>query len=673
MYSAMSEKENLKNKKFLLILLGITVFIFLCLVELKAIYWAGLDNARVFSWINGIAFIFYFLSCLFALLILFAQLLPGNVLSLRISDFHPHNWIRGFLQLVVCLFPVWFFSFSAWGFVFTSPIPHLWCFASMVIISNWLLSKKVTDIFNLKVILKSSLLVGAILVIGDKFKEVIDYPFSLYWSEGNRFWDYSLLFAKDIYNYPGTKPIFAFIDLGRQSLWGLPFLIRNIPIIIMRFWNVILFTLVYVLLGYLVFKRKTVSVSSALLLGLWTFLFLNQGPIYTPLILCAMLVWVAGGAPLLISLLLLTIAGYYANLTRYTWSVAPAIWGVLLVLFHNKNEELGFFQINWWRVIVSGFAGLFGGLVLPLLAPLTTSGATQEFQGTIITSAASTLQSQSLIWSRLLPNETFPPGIAMGILLATVPLIVLLTTFIHQTELKINFWQHLAIYGSCLTFLVVGLIASVKVGGGSNLHNLDMLFINLLLLTGIFWKQRGAEWLADFRHHTWLVKVLLVFSVVYPLYPTLFTALPYNLPSKQEQKDTLAYIQKSVNEAKNIGEVLFIDQRQLLTFGYLKDVTLVPDYEKKYLMDRAMSGDASYFAKFYSDIKSKRFSLIINEPSFIEYQSEDYYFGTENDIWVEWVAKPLSCYYRPLKTFKNVKVEILIPRVFPPNPWWDCP
>lgn len=652
---------------------GMIVFIFLCLVELKAIYWAGLDNTRVFSWLNSTAFALYFLLCFFALLIFIAHLLPGNPYSLRINTFDPPSWIRAILLLAMCLFPIWFFSFSAWGLVFTSLILHLWCFASMVVISNWLLSRNRSDIFDLRTTLKSSLLVGAIFLIGDKFKEVIDYPFSLYWSEGNRFWDYSLLFAKDIYKYPGNKPIFAFIDLGRQSLWGLPFLIRNIPIIFMRFWNVILFTLVYVLLGYLVFKRKTVSIPSALLLGLWTFLFLNQGPIYTPLILCAMLVWVAGGAPLLISLILLTIAGYYANLTRYTWSVAPAIWGVLLALFHEKNKDTGLFQIDWKRVIFSGFAGLFGGLVLPLLAPLTTGGATQEFQGTIITSAASTLQSQSLIWSRLLPNETFPPGIALGILLATLPLVIVLTAFIRQSKTKINFWQYLAVIGSCLAFLVVGLIASVKVGGGSNLHNLDMFFINLLLLTGIFWKAQGAEWLADLKHHPWLVKALLVFCVVYPLFPTLFTAQPYNLPSKQEQKDTLAYIQKSVNEAKNIGEVLFIDQRQLLTFGYLKDVPLVPAYEKKYLMDRAMSGDASFFAQFYADIKSKRFSLIINEPSYIEYQSEDFYFGTENDIWVEWVAKPLSCYYRPLKTFKNVKVELLIPRIFPPNPWWDCP
>ncbi len=662
----MFEKEIINNKKSLLILLGNTVFIFLCLVELKAIYWAGLDNARVFSWINSLAFILYFLFCLFALFILFAKLLPGNVLSLQFSDFRPHNWIRGLIQLVVCLFPVWFFSFSAWGLVFTSPILHLWCFVSMVVISNWLLTSNDANLFSLKSTIQSILLIGAIFLIGDRFKEITDYPFSMYWSEGNRLWDYSLLFGSERYLYPSTKPIFAFLDLGRQSLWGLPFIFNNIGIAAMRAWNVLLFTATYFLLGLLVF-RKNFSAPTTLLLGLWTFIFLNQGPIYTPLILCAMLVWVTRRAPLLVSLLLLTIAGYYANLTRYTWSVAPAIWGVLLALFHNKKNGVGTFQIDWLRVIASGFAGLFGGLVLPLLAPLSTSGANQEFQGAVVSSATSTLQSQTLIWSRLLPNETFPPGIALGILLASVPLIILLIAFIRQTKLKINIWQHLAIYGSCLAFLVVGLIASVKVGGGSNLHNLDMLFINLLFLAGVAWGVGGREWLFKFDQHRLFVNLSLLFLVIYPLFPTLINAYPFDPPSRNDQKNVLTFIQKSVSEAKYIGEVLFIDQRQLLTFGKVSNVPLVPEYEKKYLMDRAMSGDEVLFKRFYQDLKSHRFSLIINEPAYIEHKSEDYSFGTENDVWVEWIAKPILCYYRILQTYKNPSVELLIPRVIPPD------
>jgi hypothetical protein len=42
-------------------------------------------------------------------------------------------------------------------------------------------------------------------------------------------------------------------------------------------------------------------------------------------------------------------------------------------------------------------------------------------------------------------------------------------------------------------------------------------------------------------------------------------------------------------------------------------------------------------------------------------------------VWVEWVAKPLVCFYRILRTYKNIGVELLIPRVLPPDPSWQCP
>jgi hypothetical protein len=173
--------------------------------------------------------------------------------------------------------------------------------------------------------------------------------------------------------------------------------------------------------------------------------------------------------------------------------------------------------------------------------------------------------------------------------------------------------------------------------------------------------------------HPLLIKLLFIFMLLYPLYPVFLTAIPLKLPSREDQKNILTIIQKSVREAKNNGEVLFIDQRQLLTFGQVKDVPLIPDYEKKYLMNEAMGADQSLFNHFYEDLRNHRFSLIVNEPTFIEYQAEDYYFGSENDVWVKWVSQPLLCYYRPLNTFKSVGVELLIPRVLPPDSSWQCP
>ena len=109
------------------------------------------------------------------------------------------------------------------------------------------------------------------------------------------------------------------------------------------------------------------------------------------------------------------------------------------------------------------------------------------------------------------------------------------------------------------------------------------------------------------------------------------------------------------------GEVLFMDQRQLLTFGYLGQIPLVPEYEKKLVMDKAMSGDKDYFEQFYKDIADQRFDLIVTDPQRIRFSDEDEGWGAENDTWVQWVTKPLLCYYEPAFTIKKTGVWLLHP------------
>jgi hypothetical protein len=90
-------------------------------------------------------------------------------------------------------------------------------------------------------------------------------------------------------------------------------------------------------------------------------------------------------------------------------------------------------------------------------------------------------------------------------------------------------------------------------------------------------------------------------------------------------------------------------------------VKLVPEYEKKYLMDQAMAGNENYFKGFYSDLENQRFSLIITEPLFINMQDPTFAFQEENNAWVRWVAKPVLCYYKPMMTFREVRIQVLAP------------
>jgi hypothetical protein len=135
------------------------------------------------------------------------------------------------------------------------------------------------------------------------------------------------------------------------------------------------------------------------------------------------------------------------------------------------------------------------------------------------------------------------------------------------------------------------------------------------------------------------------------------------LPPRGEVDDALALIRLQVAEAQTRGEALFMDQRQLLTFGFVTDVPLVAEYEKKYLMDQAMGGTAaSTFPPFYRDLAAHRFSLIISDPLRLPIKDSAYSFGEENNAWVKWVAAPVLCYYEPLETLDEFKIQLLVPR-----------
>jgi len=100
---------------------------------------------------------------------------------------------------------------------------------------------------------------------------------------------------------------------------------------------------------------------------------------------------------------------------------------------------------------------------------------------------------------------------------------------------------------------------------------------------------------------------------------------------------------------------------------------LVVEYEKKYLMDQAMAGNAVYFKKFYQDLAAHRFVMIISEPLAYKFQGKGTVFGDENDAYVKWVTGPLLCYYEPTITYANEQLQFLVPRPVPLSDAHMCP
>jgi hypothetical protein len=276
----------------------------------------------------------------------------------------------------------------------------------------------------------------------------------------------------------------------------------------------------------------------------------------------------------------------------------------------------------------------------------------------------------------------------IGLALAALPLIAILIYLIRTGRWHLNLWQKLAVALPLLAFFAVGLIVSVKIGGGGDLHNLDMFIIGLMFAAAIAWRNSAFKWIDEIHTAPAWVQFGLVALIVIPGYKPLIhmtpisikedirtvatladivedplpNPLPDTLPSEPDTEKALKDIQRVVEKKAQAGDVLFMDQRQLLTFGYIQDVPLVPEYDKKVLINEAMSANAQYFAEFYQDLADQRFSLIITSPVNRRLDKTEGHFGEENNAWVKWVTIPLLCYYEPLDRLKRVDIDLLVPR-----------
>ena len=510
---------------------------------------------------------------------------------------------------------------------------------------------------------------GAFVTVAGWLSRVTSYPFPLSWSEGNRLWDYSIVFASDRYLRPTITPIFTFISSGRQLMWALFFLIPNINIWGVRLLDALTWIIFPLGLGWVaVFRRNVGQPDWAWKAGfiLWAFLLVSQGPIYAPLLVCAILVVVGVRLRnLALSCLLIILAAYYANLSRWTWTYAPGLWAGMLALLDEHSPGFKRGQLKTLvRPLLLGAAGYLGGQVLPQVMNMLQRTAAQAQQISLVIDPSRGVSRQPLLWDRLFPNTTYSPGILLGAAWAALPIVLLLAWLIIRRVWKINLLQVLGVALPNLAFLGVGLVASTKIGGGSNLHNLDMFWVGMVMAAAWAWKEMVPKY-ARLGGLQFPAVVLISVALVAPALYLIQYGSPLVLPNKQEVQEAMQTLKAQVAQAQQQGEVLFLDQRQTLTFGDVQGVPLVVEYEKKYLMDQAMEGNPVYFKKFYQDLAAHRFVLIVSEPLAYKFQGKGTVFGDENDAYVKWVTGPLLCYYEPTITFANEQLQFLVPRPIP--------
>ena len=599
---------------------------------------------------------------------------------------HRLNWFRWVLVIAAGIITSSFFLFSVWSEIFSGTYARLFLYGTTIIFMAWMASRDEEKHFTGSGMVVSTLFFSGIFSLLLNFQYVQDYPFPFYWSEGNRMWDYSLMYGRRLYLYPPDKPIPAYIDSGRQSLWGLPFLFPWVNIAIVRFWSGVVFSIPYAFLGWFTFEFSKKRWVAWLLAGIWTMVFLGQAPIYTPLVLAAILVAAATRArtPLWIGLPLVLLAGYYTYNSRSTWIFAPAMWSAMITMVNanhpDSRRKLMSLLRYFSKPAAFAFAGLLGGYIIPTLIPqiIARIQQLQTHSGGMMTAEGfqATLARQPLLWERLLPNATYSPGIILSLVIAVLPIGILLVCYARDSKWlqKLNFWQLIAMAASLLAFLGVGIVVSVKIGGGSNLHNLDMLLICIVFIAGLAWKKSASEWLQSTNQRSLWIHLVIIIAAIQPVFGFMMGAAPVRQPPQVIIDDALGHLQTAANEAKERGDILFLDHRQLLTFGYVEDIPLVPEYEKKWMMDEAMAANAVFFEPFYQDLIHQRFSLIVTELIAMKYQGANAEFGNENDAWVEWVSIPILCYYEESATFPDVGMQLLVPRVKPnEDPNLNCP
>jgi len=598
---------------------------------------------------------------------------------------HNIRWLKWPFALLFVGWLAYLLCYSTYSFDFSSFTIRLYFFVVSVVLSGIILTDGSKKILTWVGLLQGIVFFGVFFLVAKKLISITNFPLSLSWSEGNRLWDYAVFFGRDLYIYPVDQPLKAYIDRGRQSLWGLPFLFSNVTIAQVRLWSVIVGMIPYALLGWIVFRTPKGNRRLWVFMGLWVLIFLQQGPIYSPLVLAAILVAIARQKPLWLGLPLVVIAGYYAQMSRFTWMFAPAMWAVMIAFHDHPPESLRRNIKNWGYIFVYGLAGLIGGVgisgwknlaknFIPTPSSITispnlsepTASVTEVSEAASNTGIAAAITDQPLLWSRLFPGSIYPEGIILGLLIAVGPLILFLLYLVISKRWKLNRWQKVGILLPVILFLIVGLIISVKIGGGDNLHNLDMFLISLIFVTALAWEGAGEGVVRNLSQEPLWLQISIMLAAAIPAFYPVMDAEPLKLPPRENVELTLEYIQKESDLTVSQGqEILFMDQRQLLTFGFVENVPLVADYEKKLVMDKAMSRDANYFNDFYQDLANHRFGLIISEPQVVLYASDDDAWAEENDVWIEWVTKPLLCYYEPQHDFKKTAVWLFVPRIEP--------
>ncbi|HWQ04872.1 MAG TPA: hypothetical protein VN452_05915 [Longilinea sp.] len=483
--------------------------------------------------------------------------------------------------------------------------------------------------------------------------QVSDYIFSLGWSEASRYYNASLFFANRIYGQFYPLPT---LHPTRYLLQSIPFFLPGLPLWFHRLWQVLLWLGFNGAAAWLLARRFCPKDQGLRWLTAgWAFLVFFQGPVYYHLIFCVLIVvWGFDARRLWRSLIIVVLASLWVGISRINWFPLPGLLAALLYMIEYPKEKQALLRYLVPPAVwtISGIAAAFAAQRLYI----QVSGNPPEQFSSSFTS--------DLLWYRLWPNITFSPGILWGVLLVSLPLFLLFAIYLFRNYRAVHPIRWLGMAAILAAFLAGGIVVSVKIGGGSNLHNLDAYLALLAVAGAAVGLGRFSLDDAGKAKHVRINPALIGLILLVPAWVAILEGTPADsLPSRMEQQQGLAQIQQWVEATREKGqEVLFINERQLLTFGSVPRIDLIPDYEKVFLMEMVMGNNRPYLDAFYQKLKNHEFGLIVTEPLYLNYQDHTFAFSEENNVWMERVVKPVMEDYTPVVTLTNLGIQLSVPK-----------
>lgn len=562
------------------------------------------------------------------------------------------RWV-GLPLILIALVAYSLLTFSSIGSLLNSTMwPRLLIFGFLTLFGAAGLS-----IWNARVSFAGAWVVTALLQaiiyrLAMELPDITNYPFSLGWSETTRFYLASLFVSNDVYGQQLALPI---INPSLHMLLIPPYWL-DAPLWFHRFWQI---AVRYTLLGLTawVFVRRFPQLKPGyqFVFWCWVYLYLFQGPLYFQLTLAVLIVlWGYRTRQPLWTWIAILIASAWSGLSRINWFPVPASIAAMLYLLEVPYERGKF-----WKYVLPPAIWIVAGMAAAAL----TQQIYISVSGVRDASAFYTSMESDILWYRLLPNETYAFGVLPGILLVSLPLVLVIMRVLRQRWADRHPLRLFFILLGLLAYFIAGLIVSAKIGGGGDLHNMDAYMVLLMIVSSYLFFARYAPQLKPQAVPVSIPWPVLMLLVIVPVWFSAQTSARFRSYDSASAAEALRDLQTHVDSANQQNrDVLFISQRHMISMHMLEGVNLVPAYEREELMEMAMSNQEDYLDVFRNEVQNQRFALIVVDPLKFRLLGSNYPMGEENNAWARRVIRPILCNYQVASSYPQFNLALYVPQ-----------